>query len=190
MVMFLADGIEALVRLGYLDRAARRLHRGWALAQAGRCRALLHAARGDFAAALAASDACRAAERLELRLEYARTLLVAGEIEGRSRRRRPARNLCGPWRSSKRPARGAGPDGPAPKPTAPPRAGRAKGSPSRQAGGGSCRVRADEPAGRRARLFISPKTVEANLARVYRKLGIRSRAELGARLASAEREAL
>ena len=28
-------------------------------------------------------------------------------------------------------------------------------------------------------LFISPKTVEANLARVYRKLDIRSRAELG-----------
>jgi DNA-binding NarL/FixJ family response regulator len=34
-----------------------------------------------------------------------------------------------------------------------------------------------------ARLFVSPKTVEANLARAYRKLGIRSRAELGARLA-------
>jgi DNA-binding CsgD family transcriptional regulator len=32
--------------------------------------------------------------------------------------------------------------------------------------------------------FVSPKTVEANLARVYRKLGIRSRAELGARFAS------
>ena len=32
---------------------------------------------------------------------------------------------------------------------------------------------------------MSPKTVEANLARVYRKLGIRSRAELGARFASA-----
>jgi DNA-binding NarL/FixJ family response regulator len=29
-------------------------------------------------------------------------------------------------------------------------------------------------------LFISPKTVEANLARAYRKLGIASRAELGA----------
>lgn len=27
--------------------------------------------------------------------------------------------------------------------------------------------------------FISPKTVEADLARVYRKLNIRSRAELG-----------
>ena len=32
------------------------------------------------------------------------------------------------------------------------------------------------------RIFVSPKTVEANLARVYRKLGIRSRAELGARM--------
>jgi DNA-binding CsgD family transcriptional regulator len=33
-----------------------------------------------------------------------------------------------------------------------------------------------------ARTFLATKTVEANLARVYRKLGIRSRAELGARL--------
>jgi DNA-binding NarL/FixJ family response regulator len=29
-----------------------------------------------------------------------------------------------------------------------------------------------------AELFISPKTVEANLSRIYHKLGIRSRAEL------------
>ena len=32
--------------------------------------------------------------------------------------------------------------------------------------------------------FMSPKTVEANLSRVYRKLGITSRAELGARMAA------
>ena len=32
--------------------------------------------------------------------------------------------------------------------------------------------------------FLSPKTVEANLARVYRKLGITSRAELGAHMAN------
>lgn len=32
-------------------------------------------------------------------------------------------------------------------------------------------------------LFLSPRTVEANLARVYRKLGISSRAELGAAMA-------
>ncbi len=36
--------------------------------------------------------------------------------------------------------------------------------------------------------FMSPKTVEANLSRVYRKLGIRSRAELGATMASAPRD--
>ncbi|PSK67169.1 putative HTH-type transcriptional regulator [Micromonospora sp. MH33] len=41
------------------------------------------------------------------------------------------------------------------------------------AGGRTNRAIADE-------LFISPKTVEANLARVYRKLGISTRAELGA----------
>lgn len=40
-----------------------------------------------------------------------------------------------------------------------------------------------------AALVISPKTVEAHLARAYRKLGIRSRAELGARMAAAEAEA-
>jgi DNA-binding CsgD family transcriptional regulator len=35
-----------------------------------------------------------------------------------------------------------------------------------------------------AELFMSPKTVEATLARVYRKLGVHSRAQLGAELAS------
>jgi DNA-binding CsgD family transcriptional regulator len=30
---------------------------------------------------------------------------------------------------------------------------------------------------------MSPKTVGANLTRIYRKLGIKSRAELGARMA-------
>jgi DNA-binding CsgD family transcriptional regulator len=38
-----------------------------------------------------------------------------------------------------------------------------------------------------AEAFISPKTVEANLSRVYAKLGIRSRAELGAWLADRDR---
>jgi DNA-binding CsgD family transcriptional regulator len=34
-----------------------------------------------------------------------------------------------------------------------------------------------------ARLFMSRRTVEANLARAYRKLGIGTRAELGAEMA-------
>jgi DNA-binding CsgD family transcriptional regulator len=33
-------------------------------------------------------------------------------------------------------------------------------------------------------LFISPKTVQWNLSKIYRKLGVRSRAELAAKLAS------
>jgi len=37
------------------------------------------------------------------------------------------------------------------------------------------------------RIYVSPKTVEANLARAYRKLGIRSRAELGRAMAERER---
>src|SRR5207237_2581748 len=39
-----------------------------------------------------------------------------------------------------------------------------------------------------AQLFMSPKTVEANLARAYRKLDVHTRAQLGARLASVGHE--
>ena len=38
-----------------------------------------------------------------------------------------------------------------------------------------------------SKAFMSPKTVQANLTRVYRKLGIGSRAELGARMAEERR---
>jgi DNA-binding NarL/FixJ family response regulator len=34
-----------------------------------------------------------------------------------------------------------------------------------------------------AQLFISPKTVEANLSKIYSKYGVRSRTELAARMA-------
>ena len=56
--VFLPDEIEALVELGNLDRAeplvrwleerSAALDRPWARAAAGRCRGLLHAARGDI----------------------------------------------------------------------------------------------------------------------------------------------
>ena len=39
------------------------------------------------------------------------------------------------------------------------------------------------------RIFVSPKTVESNLGRVYRKLGIHSRAELGRAMAERGRPA-
>ena len=198
-VMFLADAIEALVALGQLDRAgrltgmleqaARRLQRGWALAQAERCRALLLAADGDLAAAAAAAGAAlRGAERLELRLELARTLLVAGEIERRDRRKRSACELLERAASI---FQAAGADLWARRTRA-----ELDRAAARRAGDeltDSEKLVADLAASGltnrqvAARLFMSPKTVEANLARAYRKLGIRSRAELGARLAGADR---
>ena len=39
-----------------------------------------------------------------------------------------------------------------------------------------------------AEVFVSRKTVEANLGRVYRKLGIRSRAQLARALEARERQ--
>ena len=61
------DDIEALIRLGdlaaaepllaSLEERAQRLDRAWALATAGRCRALLMSARGDHDAAFAAAAA-------------------------------------------------------------------------------------------------------------------------------------
>src|SRR5262249_23943198 len=90
-VMFMAEAIEALIALGQLERAGRltemleqaaiRLQPGWGVGQAERCYAMKLAAQGDLAAAAdTANSALRHAEKLELRLEYARTLLVAGEI--------------------------------------------------------------------------------------------------------------
>jgi len=191
-VMFLADAIEALVALGQLDpaerltgmleQAARRLQRGWALAQAERCRALLLAARGDLAgAARSAGAAVDRAERLELRLELARTLLVAGEIERRNRRKRSAGELLGRaleifeaagarlWAQRTR----AELDRAAARRTGDGLTDSEKLVAHLTARGLTNRQVA-------AQLFMSPKTVEANLARVYSKLGIRSRAELGA----------
>jgi len=198
--MFLADAIEALVALGQLDRAerlidmleqaARRLRRGWALAQAARCRALLLAARGDLdAASPAAGAAVQRGEGLEFRLELARTLLAAGQIERRARRKRAARELLERaleileasgarlWASRVRQEleRAAGRSAPS----------ALSASEERVARLAACGLTNREVA---AQLFMSPKTVEANLARAYRKLGIRSRAELGSRLAGASRE--
>ena len=43
----------------------------------------------------------------------------------------------------------------------------------------------DDLVGQLAELFLSTRTVEANLSRVYQKLGVRSRVELAARLRGA-----
>ena len=120
-------------------------------------------------------------------IESARTFLVAGQIERRQRRKtvaaghlRRAQEAFGQmgaalWAERARTELAR---------VGLPRSAPAQLTPSEQ------RVAELAAAGRTnrevaARLFMSPKTVEANLARIYRKLGVHSRAGLGAQLATA-----
>jgi DNA-binding CsgD family transcriptional regulator len=188
------DHIEALLTLGGTERARRLLDhlecrgrtwpRLWIDAALPRARALVVAAEGDVAAALATLD--EAPEIGELPFELARTLLAKGRLHRRVKQKRAAADALQraleifeqlgspPWieRTRAELARvGLRP------------ASRWELTETER------RVAELAAAGRTNRevaqqLFMSPKTVEANLARVYRKLGIRSRAELGARIAA------
>jgi DNA-binding CsgD family transcriptional regulator len=159
-----------------------------ALALTARCRALLAAADGDEPAALAAVDEALAfyPDAEFYPFDRARTLLIEGQILRRFRRKAPAKQALGLARD----------------------AFQALGSPGwiERVDSEIARLglRAPAPAGVTATelrvaeltakgmsardvagaLFLSPRTVEAHLGRVYKKLGIRSRAELGTRLAA------
>jgi DNA-binding CsgD family transcriptional regulator len=189
------EACEALIALGQLDRVeplladlerrGRELDRAWALACAGRTRGLLLAARGDVQGALESFErALTEHERIELPFERARLLLARGLVERRARRRTRSKAtleeaLAEFERMGARPF-----------------AERARSELGRI---GLRRSNGDElTASERAvaelaaaghtnreiaaQLFISPKTVEARLGRTYRKLGIRSRAQLGSHL--------
>jgi DNA-binding CsgD family transcriptional regulator len=185
------DDIESLVRLGDMAAAetllapieerARRLDRAWALATAGRCRALLMSARGDHdAAAGALRQAFAAHERLDMPLELARTHLIAGDVARRARRRAAARNHTETARAMF--ARAG----------AVPWAERAEAElarlgASRATGAGLTAVERQVAslvaAGHTnreaaAELYMGLRTVEAHLSAIYRKLGVRSRREL------------
>ncbi len=193
-----ADHIEALVATGQLDRAERVLATirpsgsRWAKAIAARCRALVCSAHGDLdGATQAIGEALIAHDQLPLPFERARTLLVQGQILRRQRERLRAKDaldesfaLFDALRAPLWAARAQGESR---------RLGLRRGSPdtltpseetiASLAGSGLTNREIAE------RVFVSPKTVEASLARAYRKLGIRSRAELGAVMASRESEA-
>jgi DNA-binding CsgD family transcriptional regulator len=191
------DEVEALVGLGRLDEAesllapledaGRSLDRAWAMATGARCRALVFAARGDLQGASdAADEAVRHHDRLPLPFELGRTLLVRGTVQRRAKRKREARDTltqaleifeglgAAAWsvRTRAELARIGG---------------RAASSvdltPTEArvaelvAAGSTNREAADA-------LFVSVHTVEANLKRIYRKLGIRSRTELASKLPS------
>ncbi|WP_330294589.1 LuxR family transcriptional regulator [Streptomyces sp. NBC_00503] len=149
---------------------------------------------GDEAAELL-SRAAAAFEGLHLPLEQARTLLALGRAE-RSRRRQAAARTAWeaaqavfdgtgarPWQELTRElldrAGGAAPAGTGPAAGASPRGTRLTDSESRLADL-VCQGVTNQQAAQY--MFISVKTVEGMLSRIYRKLGVRSRTQLAAAL--------
>jgi DNA-binding CsgD family transcriptional regulator len=150
---------------------------------------LLSAAAGDLDPAVAALDgAVVGHERLPIPFELGRTLLVKGQIHRRRKEKLRAREAleqsiaiferlgASLWLARAQ--------------TELDRVGLRHGSPDQltpteksvaqlAASGLTNREIAE-------RVFLSPKTVESNLARVYEKLGVHSRAALGARMATLE----
>lgn len=193
---FAPDAVEALVNVGRatdaepvvtkLERNGIRLDRPWMLAVGARCRALLLAAERDVDGALvAAEQAMLHHERLPMPFERARTQLLLGQLQRRLRKKDAAattltealhtfEHLDTPlWaqRARSELARVSGTHDPAAGLTPTERRVAelaASGMTNRDVA---------------ATMFISPKTVEVNLSRIYRKLGIRSRAELGRTMA-------
>jgi DNA-binding CsgD family transcriptional regulator len=187
----LPDEIEALILLGdtdaaetlltILERQSRSLDRPWALATAARCRGLLFAARKDLDAACEALErALKEHDRVGQPLELGRTLLVTGEVERRAKRKRAARV---PLEDALRIFEKIGAQLWAERAT---RALERVGGFTGTAGELTPTERrvaelvADGKTNREVArlLFVSVKTVEANLSRIFHKLGVRSRAEL------------
>jgi len=199
VIQWAPDLIEALVRSGRreeavellasFERAAEASLSNWALGAAARGRGLLAGDEfeGYFARALELHEALGAP------FEIARTELCLGERLRRSRRRKEARTVlrsaiehferlaAGPWvERATTELRASGetvePGGVIATNELTPQELQValavgKGATNREAG---------------AALFLSPKTVEAHLGRIYRKLDIRSRTELAALLAREE----
>jgi DNA-binding CsgD family transcriptional regulator len=147
-----------------------------------RTRALVAAASGDLVAALDLIEALEDADARHLPFERGCHLLVKGRLLRRARQKRAAwdtltealavfeRLGAATWSAQAR----AESQRVGLRPAAPQELTESERRVAELAATGLTNREVAE------RLFISPKTVEANLGRVYAKLGIRSRAELGA----------
>ena len=196
------DQIEALVRVGRLDDAtalvtrleesAARIPRPWIAAVAARGRAMVLTAEGEPERATEAFDrALQAHEVAPGSFERGRTLLAMGRIQRRARQKRLAR-------TSLEAALGVfeeqGALGWAEQTRAELRRVATRTTPAdltatelliaRLAASGLTNEEIAD------RAFVSPKTVEANLARAYAKLGIGRRAQLAHALDEREAAAI
>ncbi len=194
---FQADRLEALVEMGEIARAAllaseletraRRNGRRRPLAFVARGRGFVAAAQGDLDAALVAfSESVEGLEALGMRFEAARSLLARGIAHRRRREKRLghddlARALetfdaLGAIAWAERTRRELGRVGL--RPSAPAELTETERTVAALAADGRTNREIANLA------FMSPRTVEGVLARVYPKLGISSRAELGRALVS------
>jgi DNA-binding NarL/FixJ family response regulator len=184
------DAIEAAVTVGDVDRAqtllahfeerAARSGIPWSLAVSARCRGLVLAAQGELdAAAEALERALAEHERCPMPFERARTLLVQGRLQRRLKRKRQARLSLDEAREL---FAGLGAetwlvrvddelDRVAVR-RAPEELSATELRIARLAADGLSNQAIAE------QVFVSVKTVESNLKRVYRKLDISSRAQL------------
>ena len=185
---------ELLVELGHLDRArgalARLEHRGrifprtWIDVTLPRTRAIVLAAEGDLPGALEALESLDLDTAARLPLELGWTWLTKGRLLRRAKQRRAAADALaqaaaiferlGAVAWTQRARTELDVVGPRRAPD--------------ELTATELRVAEQAAAGITNReiaraLFMSEKTVEAHISRVYRKLGIHSRAELGARMA-------
>lgn len=186
VVIGLRDTGRAEQLVTRLEARAAALPRPWILAVSRRCRGLLLAADGDLDAALASYEQALAAhDALDMPYERGRTLLALGRLHRRRNERHRAQECLEQatallesagtrrWAAISRDelARARGRRGDSDQLTA------TELTICELAATG---LRNHEIA---ARLFLSDKTVEANLTRAYRKLGVRSRAQLASALA-------
>jgi len=197
VVKFLPDEIEALAVLGEIDLArsltrqleaqGKSLERPWALATAARCRARLADVLGDLEGArVACEQALWAHEQLPMPFELGRTLLVKGCIERRAGHQPGARAALG---------RALGIFDQLGAPLWAEKARRecskiAVRTPADGLTKTECHVAALVAQGRTNRevaaaMFVTQNTVQTHLRHIFRKLGVRSRTELAARLLTA-----
>jgi DNA-binding CsgD family transcriptional regulator len=196
LLSFEPNRIEVLIATGDLKGAeaataafeswATRLGTKGALASAARCRGQLEAARGDLSTSVETlAEARRLAADLGRPFELARTLLVKGTILRRARRIAEARETLNHasamfdelgaalWaeRARRELARLGGRPGQTRELTAT----------EQQIAELVATGKSNHEVART--LHVSPKTVEWNLSKVYRKLRVSSRTELAAKLA-------
>jgi DNA-binding CsgD family transcriptional regulator len=193
-VVHVAEAVEVLVGLGRTEEARKLLEpfaeraavldRAWALAAAEHCQGLILALEGNLAGSEAAADeAVSLARAVPSPLLLGRALLALGTVQRRLRRKQAARTTL---RDAQATFERIG---------ATIWAARAEAE-LRRIGGRSApagselsateeRIVQLAAAGHTNReiaeaLSLSPKTVEWNLSKIYRKLGVRSRTQLAA----------